>query len=103
MAKLKLIAEPTFRAKVGIPTAGGEAIDVEMTFKHRTKTQLDEFVNSRADKPDSESFMEMVTGWELPDEFNRENVDLLLENYIGAALATYRVYIDQLVQAKLGN
>lgn len=103
MAKLKLVAKPTFKAKVGIPVAGGDAVPVEFVFRHRTKTALDEWIKSRADKSDAESFMEMVEGWELEDEFNRESVELLLENYVGAALATYRVYIDELVQAKLKN
>ena len=103
MAKLALVANPTFKAKVPIPVAGGVAVEVEFTFKHRTKTALDEFIKSRADKSDAESFMAMVEGWELEDAFNAENVEVLLQNYIGTALATYRVYVDQLVQAKLGN
>jgi len=103
MTKLALNPAPTFRAKVAIPVAGGPAVDVEMTFKHRTKTQLDEFVKSRQGTSDTDSFMEMVSAWDLDDPFGKESVDLLLENYIGAALATYRKYIDELVQAKLGN
>jgi hypothetical protein len=103
MAKLALNAAPTFRAKVSIPVAGGPPVDVEMTFRHRTKTQLDEFVKSREGKTDTESFMEMVSAWDLEDPFSVESVSLLLENYIGAALAAYRKYLDELVQAKLGN
>ena len=45
----------------------------------------------------------MVVGWELTDEFNKDNVELLLENHIGVALATYKVYIDQLVQHRAKN
>lgn len=103
MAKLTLVANPTFKAKVGVPVAGSSPVEVEFVFKHRTKTALDEFIKSRADKPDAESFLAMVDGWNLDDEFNAENVELLLQNYIGTALATYRVYVDQLVQARLGN
>ena len=103
MGKLKLVANPTFTAKVGIPVAGGEPVEVLFTFRHRTKTALDEWVNSRADQSDADSFMGMVEGWELEDAYTQANVELLLENYIGTALATYRVYIDQLVQAKLKN
>ena len=103
MAKLKLVANPTFRAKVGIPVAGGVEVPVEFVFKHRTKTALDEWIKSRTDKGDIDSFMEMVEGWDLEDPFNRENVETLLENYIGTALATYRVYVDQLIQSKLKN
>ena len=103
MTKLNLVANPTFSAKVGIPVAGGETVDVVFTFRHRTKSQLDEFCSSRAGKSDTESFLEMVSAWNLEDEFNPANVELLLENYIGAAMATFRVYVEQLVQAKVGN
>jgi len=103
MAKLSLVANPTFQAKVAIPVAGGAAVDVLMTFRHRTKKDLEEFVKSRADKSDVESFMDMVIGWELEDPFNAESVSLLLENYIGAAVSTYRTYLSALVEAKSGN
>jgi hypothetical protein len=103
MAKLQLVANPIFRAKVGIPVAGGEAVPVEFVFKHRTKTALEEWIKQRIDKSDPDSFMEMVEGWDLEDAFNKENVTTLLENYIGTALATYRTYVDQLVQNKLKN
>lgn len=103
MAKFNLVANPTFKAKVGIPVAGGEPVEVEFTFKHRTKTALEEFIATREKQGDVETFMEMVSGWGLADEFNKENVTVLLENYIGAALETFRVYLDQLVQARLKN
>ena len=69
----------------------------------RTKKQLEEFVLSRADQSDAASFMAMVVGWELEDEFGPPAVDLLLENYIGAAVATYRVYLRELVEGKAKN
>lgn len=103
MAKLKLVAAPTFKAKVGIPVAGGEPVEVLFTFKHRTKTALDAWIKDRTNKSDADAFMDMVEGWDLEDTFNAENVEVLLQNYIGTALATYRVYVDQLVQSKLKN
>lgn len=103
MAKLKLIANPTFKAKVGIPVAGGDPVEIELTFKHRTKSALDEFIKTRTEKSDSESFLDMVVAWDLDDVFSKDSVDTLLENYAGAGLATFRVYIDQLIQAKIKN
>ncbi len=103
MARLALNAAPTFQAKVGIPVAGGDAVDVLFTFKHRTKKQLDEFVQSRADKTDAESFLDMVLGWDLEDPFTPGNAELLLDNYIGAAVATYRAYLKALVEGKQKN
>jgi hypothetical protein len=103
MAKLSLKAKPTFQAKVGIPVAGGEPVEVLFTFKHRTKTELETFITSREDASDVDSFMSMVEGWDLEDTFCKESAELLLENYIGTAIATYRAYVDQLIQAKAKN
>lgn len=101
--KLKLVAEPTFKALVNIPVAGCDAVPVMFVFKHRTKDELDEFIKTRADKSDSESFLGMVSGWDLEDEFTPENVETLLQNHIGTALATFRVYVDELVGARVKN
>lgn len=101
--KLVLKAAPTFTAKVGIPVAGGATVEVQMTFKHRTKTQFDEFVTSRPKFDDVDTFMDMVCGWDLADAFSRDAANELLENYIGAAVATYLVYVTELTRAKLGN
>lgn len=103
MAKFTLTAKPTFNAKVGFPQAGGEPVDVLLTFKHRTKTELDEFLKSRDGRSDVDAFMEMVVGWELTDEFSKANVELLLENHIGVALSTYKTYIDELLQHRAKN
>lgn len=103
MAKLSLKASPTFKASVGIPVAGGETVAVLMEFKHRTKSELEDFMKTRGGKTDTESFMEIVLGWDLEDKFNTENVEQLLQSYIGAALATLHVYVDELVRHKAKN
>jgi Phage tail assembly chaperone len=103
MAKLQLVAHPTFSAQVAIPVAGGAPVAVEFIFKHRTKTELDAFIASRADKSNAETLLDMVQGWNLDEPFNAANVDLLLENYIGTAVVAYHAYVDELVKTKLKN
>lgn len=103
MPKLSLTPAPRFKATVQIPLAGGESSPVVLNFKHRSKTELNKFVSERGDKSDTESFLEMVDGWDLSEEFTPGNVDLLLESYIGAALATYQTYIEELVRHKAKN
>lgn len=103
MAKLKLTANPTFKTKVPVPVAGGGAVDVEMTFIYRRKTDLQAWIGSRSEKTDVESFMEMVSGWELEEPFSVETVTEFLEIYGGAGLATYRTYISELVGARIKN
>lgn len=106
MAKLNLVANPTFDARVGIFPAGEDAkpMYVRLTFKHRTKKAMTEWLNSRTGKSDVESFMDMVVGWDIDDlPFNQENVEVLLDNFGGTARATLDVYVDQLFKAKVGN
>lgn len=103
MAKLKLIANPTFTTKVAIPVAGGDAIPMAFTFKHRTRTELDAFGKGLAQQSDADAFLEMLTGWEFDEEFNKENIELLLQNYQGAAMAVYDTYKNELVKAKVKN
>lgn len=96
--------EPTFEWPVPVPVAGKvEPVMVRMSFKHRTKDELDKFMKERGGKSDADSFMEMVSGWELSDEFTRPNVEKLLQNRAGTALSAYREYIEQLVKAKAKN
>lgn len=103
MSILILQPNPQFKGTVDIPRAGENPATVEFTFIHRTKSALDEFIKTRFGVSDVESFMDMVSGWELKDEFNVENVTILLENYISAAQATYQAYIHLLVEGKEKN
>lgn len=103
MAKLKLVANPTFSAPVPIPVAGGDPVNVSMSFRHRTKTELNEWTKAREGKEDADSFLEMVVAWELDDAFTRENVVQFLEIYGGAAVATYRTYVAELIGAREKN
>lgn len=103
MAKYKIQPAPTFTVPVPFPVPGQPSKDVALTFKHRTKSELEEFDKSRAGRNDVESFMAMVVGWELDEEFTEANVGLLLENAIGVAVATYLVYVDELVKHKAKN
>lgn len=97
MAKISIKPPPTFRAYVPIPMPGGPAVEVLVTFKHRTKDELHQFTTTREDKTDTETFMEMVTGWEFEDPFTKENVDALLQQRIGTALAAYQRYLHCLI------
>jgi hypothetical protein len=103
MAKLTLTPAPTFRAKVDIPVAGSKPVPVEFEFKHRTKSDLDKFMQSRAGVADLDSIMEMVVSWDLAEPFDRDAVTALLENYAGSAIALYVAYVDELLQAKRKN
>lgn len=102
MAKLTLNASPTFKAKVEIPVAGSdEAAEIEFVFKHRTRDDLDKWMNETGD--DLQKVMDMASGWDLPDKFTDANVKTLLQNYFGAAAAIVTAYLGELMKAKKGN
>lgn len=103
MAKLKLIPDPTFKAKVGIPVAGGPDADVEFVFKYRTKDELAEFRKSLDGLNDVDATMAMVSGWELDDAFTPENLSILFQQRIAAPEAIFRTYMHELTGARLGN
>lgn len=103
---LTLKAPETFKAKTEIPTPGGKPVAVTLTFRHMTRAELARFIapDEAKNRPDVDTVMEIVAGWENVDaEFSRDNVEALLEQYHGAGRAILQTYIEQLVQARLGN
>jgi hypothetical protein len=103
MAKLQLKPNPTFRAKVAIPVAGGDAVDVEFTFKHRTRDELQKFIDDGASVEAEDRILAMAESWDLSDPFSRENVAALAQNYIAAPMAIFETYLDELVKARRKN
>jgi len=92
----RLNADPTFLATVKIPKAGTKPEAINFTFKHRKKGEFDAFLKGAKDLPDVDYIFEIALGWDLDDEFNRENVARLLENYHGAAQAITLTYVSEL-------
>lgn len=103
MAKLSLDAKPTFSAKVAIPVAGGAPVEVEFTFKHRTRDAMEKWLPESTNRDDLDSVMDMISGWELSDEFNRENVSRFIQSYIGAPRVIVQKYIAELTGQKEKN
>jgi hypothetical protein len=103
MAKLALIASPTFKANVLIPVPGKKPVPVEFIFRGRTKPEFQVFIESLRDRDDVDAILDMATGWELEDAFGKESVEQMLHSYLGAARAIIETYINELTAARLGN
>lgn len=103
MAKFTLTASPTFTSKVSIPVPGSKAVPVEFKFKGRTKDEFKKFLETMTDHEDLHVVLEMASGWDLEDVFNEDNVEKLLQNYIGSGRAIIEKYINELSAARLGN
>jgi len=107
MPKISLAIEPTFQAQVHIPVPGSKPAALQLTFKYRTKDELEEYrkdlAGRQGDVSDVDLVMGVAEGWELDDPFNTENVGRLLQKYHAAANVIGETYIKELMQAKLGN
>lgn len=103
MAKLRLDPNPTFPATVIVPVAGDAPVQVKITFKHRTKDQLQEFTRSRADKTDADSILAMACAWDLEEPFTEQNIEKMCQNYIAAPLEIYKAYLAELLGEKAKN
>lgn len=108
MAKLTLTAKPTFTAAVQIPVLGGSTEAVQFTFKAKRKTEFAEWLESltkQGEEPrkDEDVVMEIASGWELEEPFNKKNLVELGELYPGSARAIVAAYINEYAGAKSGN
>ena len=108
MAKLTLTAKPTFTAAVQIPVLGGGTEVVQFTFKAKRKTEFAEWLESltkQGEEPrkDEDVVMEIASGWELEEPFNKKNLVELGELYPGSARAIVAAYINEYAGAKSGN
>ena len=102
-AKFSLTASPTFRSKVSIPVPGDKSETIEFVFKGRTREQFKDFIESLKDREDADVVMDIASGWDLEDAWTLDNVELLTQNYLGAAKAIIEKYLAELTNAKLGN
>lgn len=106
MAKLVLAASPTFAANVAIPVPGKKPVNVEFKFKARTKDAFKAFIDSITDGSDREDvdvILDVACGWELDDPFERDNIETLAQNYIGAARAIIETYIAEMTATRQKN
>lgn len=112
MTKFSLIPNPTFSVTANIPRAGAEDGKLTFTFRHKTleeQRSMDAKMQKAAEgkkaviEPQADYLMEIVEGWALPDEFTRENVIVLLQNYPRAFDSIGMAYTKELMGIREKN
>lgn len=112
MTQFSLIPNPTFSVTASIPRAGAEDGKLTFTFRHKTLEELramDAKMQKAAEgkkaviEPQADYLMEIVEGWALSDEFNRENVIVLLQNYPRAFDSIGMAYTKELMGIREKN
>ncbi|HHL2712803.1 TPA: phage tail assembly chaperone [Yersinia enterocolitica] len=78
--KFTLVPSPTFKADVKIPRAGLDDGELTFTFKHLPLNEVSNI--EKAEGQTGLDFAEkIIEGWALPEAFNRENLEVLANNY----------------------
>jgi len=94
--KFELQPKPTFKANVEIPRAGEDAGVLTFTFRHKSADQIKE-MEKREGATAVDFLSEIIEGWALPEPYTRENLTVLLDNYLGAAGAITEQYYAELM------
>lgn len=89
-----LAAGPTFDLTVDIPRPGHEPARIRFTFRYRRRAELQELTGRLQKLEDSRAVAEVITGWDLADEFNAQNIRALCETLPGAGYAIVQAYLD---------
>lgn len=99
----KTAVKPTFTASVSIPVPGESDSPMTVTFLHKRKTELREWIDASKDKDDLAALIEVMQGWDADSTFSESALRNLLEDFPGAALALYRAYIEESTGAARKN
>jgi hypothetical protein len=102
----KIVAAPTFEAKVKIAVPGQEKPGlIKFVFKHKTKSEFEAlFSDKNKDMADEDLVMEIASNWDIADTpFTRESLANLFENYLNAPTAIIQTFVSELKGARLGN
>lgn len=101
--KFTLDPNPTFDLKVPVPVPGAGFAEIILTCKYRNKTQFSQFLDEIKDKSDAEIVRSVVLGWNIDAEFNEENLNKLVENYMGSASSIVGAYAEELMKVREKN
>lgn len=102
---LKIQPNPTFMARVEIPTPEGK-VGIKVEYKHMDTDEYSAFVKKEAtlSRSNEDAIMDIAVNWlEVDGEFNRENVAAVCKRYHAAAGAIVETFIKELTQAKVEN
>lgn len=98
----QLKPKPIFKVDVSIPRAGEEDGIVTFTYRHKPLKELAD-LEAMEGKNAVDFLVDITDAWALPDEFNRENLETLLDNYPRALESITRAYYSELMSNREKN
>lgn len=128
MAKIKLGNRPkSFKKVIKVPMIDGSEGSIECVFTYRTRTEFGAFIDEiteaagiKAKTDEDQKFslkelmektkdssadyiMKVVEGWNLDEDFTRQNVQQLCDEFPGVAAAIMESYRTATTEGRLGN
>jgi hypothetical protein len=130
MAKIKLGSRPkNFTRIITVDLPEGGKGSVEVLFKYRTRTEFGAFIDNLLDKAgvapkdtseeslkyslkqaleatidqNADYILQIADGWNMDEDFNRDNVAQLCDELPGAAQAIMDAYREAITTGRLGN
>lgn len=94
---------PTFPVTVKFPIAGEKTGSFEVVYKHKSSEEMDDLLERMKKMKDIDLLMEVIVSWKVAEEFNRENLEILMGNYMGFARAATNAYFREISGAGTGN
>jgi hypothetical protein len=85
---------PMFDLTVDIPRPGHDPARIRFTCRYRWQSELKELAGRLGALDDARAVSEVITGWDLADEFNAQNIRALCETLPGAGYAIVQAYMD---------
>ena len=124
--KVKLGSRPkSFKRVVKFPMVDGSEGAMTITFKYRTRSEFGQFIDEmmleaqtapdeapatslgaaleKTKEANADYILKIAEGWDLDEEFNRENVAQLCDEVPGASAAIMDQYRAAIVEGRLGN
>ena len=127
MAKLQLGKAPeNFKCTVTFSKLDKTKVSIDLDFKYRTRKQYAELIDAvvkgeedkKPKKDETKTFTELLekgsnetidfilniaTGWDLEDEFNRDNVAILVDEFPSATNEINEAYRVAILEGRLKN
>jgi hypothetical protein len=125
MAKLQLGKAPTsFKRTVKIQQLDESFVTIELDFKYRTRTEYAELIDTILKPKDGKKakddisfadtikelgegtidfILQICNGWDLEDEFNRENVAILVDQFPSASTEISDAYRLAILEGRIKN
>lgn len=102
--KIKLSERlPDFPLNVTFTLPNGESADIRFTVKSLKASEVQDLYAKSDEMTGAQFIASLATGWNLEDEFNEENQNILVDRYPAVAIALVTSYMEALAGHRVKN